>query len=622
MPKQTKKTNASSASYNKNAPALSEARATGTHFSCQIPEGWSTVEETGRPFALAPKKYANSSDELDLQDTNHILYCHFEDIPEAEQKYMFPAVNWAVCYQTAFGAPQPTTRDLGNGITITVNNPLSAQVTPTVEAHEVEAQNCTCYVRHVKVGDFREFYIIPYSPTSYDMLRICFYGSGRVTIAQMTDFADRIAASISLNEPVVSPLTNFLTKTCLESRVDSGTFGTALTTIQAVACSFRQQVYGTGWIVSKRNSRWPRNGREEARIELQAVHAGIEALAELNAHCIPIFEQVIDAFEAQKAMPDASDAELEQMRQAVRSAYLGALVGESDLYNLIDIDEDAGAFDLVKPGERQAALEARMDEAGIFAESGDVYAGAAENAIVVKSFDKLHTLLLDDDTLTATLDGNALDFAPAEYYMLRIIICNREIFEVQLEQAVFSIYECYRSEKTSQIIENIDQKLDNYHDGVSLWFDWESHCITYLGSKPRYRNSTAEVTEPDVDQEIGWEPEGTLPPLDTKALGLPFELDVEHWRLTANGKQERPHSNAFRVLHKLLCNPGKLLTYEELREGLFDQNPRRAAKDPVQRYIGYLRSSLRAIGVDPSPYIKTKTGKGYWLQLDEAHANN
>lgn len=156
-------------------------RAEGDIFSCAIPDGWTSEEETGgRAFVLVPGEHAGEGLESDIA----ILY---GKAPVAEgyasnvQQYGMPPVLWAFCY---------------------AGRSYSANF--TTEMHEVTAHNCRCAVVQVPTADEScfEFYVYPYSLIGQDYVRITFYEPGDITFEQARSFVDSLARTVEIDGPI------------------------------------------------------------------------------------------------------------------------------------------------------------------------------------------------------------------------------------------------------------------------------------------------------------------------------------------------------------------------------------------------------------------------------------
>ncbi len=252
--------------------------------------------------------------------------------------------------------------------------------------------------------------------------------------------------------------------------------------------------------------------------------------------------------------------------------------------------------------QSSAALENLIKQSG--GDGDDTFALSADGK---------HTLLLNDAKRAARLDGSALDLEPAEYYMLRVAMHQGNLSDrLVLGREVFGHDERYPQEKTELILSSLRLKLGDSDPANAIWLDGDS----YLGSLPHRCDAMNEIAgKPDIPERVVWEPEGTLSPIDTKALGLPYELDVENWQIVVRGEPVWTHPNWFRILHKLTSAPGRAFSNEELKEGLFNKSAKAAAGPIVSHYIGDIRGLLGESGKQPH-YIRNKPRVGYWLELD------
>lgn len=156
-------------------------RAEGDIFSCAIPDGWTSVKDTGgRAFVLVPGDHAGEGLESDIA----ILYGKTpvgEDYASNVQQYGMAPVLWAFCY---------------------AGRSYSANF--TTEMHEVTARNCRCAVVQVPTADEScfEFYVYPYSLIGQDYLRITFYEPGDITFEQARTFVDSLARTVEIDGPI------------------------------------------------------------------------------------------------------------------------------------------------------------------------------------------------------------------------------------------------------------------------------------------------------------------------------------------------------------------------------------------------------------------------------------
>lgn len=243
--------------------------------------------------------------------------------------------------------------------------------------------------------------------------------------------------------------------------------------------------------------------------------------------------------------------------------------------------------------------------------------GGSEDDIFALSADGQHTLLLNDAACTARLDGSRLDLETVEYSLLRFLICQKEVsFPFSLGRSFFGEDERYASEKLLLLAERLQKKLGDSDRAQPVLLDCATSAVRFLGSEPRYGDPRkGAVRPPELPDRIVWEPEGTLQPIDTKALGLPYELDVENWQIVVRGEPVWTHPNWFRILYKLTSAPGRVFSSEELKEGLFNKSAKAAAGPIVSHYIGDIRALLGESGKNPH-YIRNKPRVGYWLELD------
>ena len=452
-------------------------RAQGPYFSCGIPRGWVNNRNVGRIFALVPEKCADAENTFELNEEHHALYSRTDDFDETLRQTFFPATNWALCYYLAYS---PDTQSV-----------------PTLNAYETPGANCTCFVRQVKVGEWKEFYIIPYSDRGANSIRVCLHGKGKATVAQMQEFVNELAATVTLDEPIAYPTCQFFDTACSEL-VPADEF---CATVERVVMSSRVSgniVFEAAAGFAQMHSRTPRNGSDEVRIRREILHKGMSACAELNERLADMFDLMTSAFAKQKELRAEGDPDVRKMTEALLTAQQAAFQNEDKFKGMVDYNEDAEAPGIVVPGERQSALFARMREAGIC----EAPVEGMPNAILVRGSNPERKLVLDDDSKTALVDGENVGLDEQEYTFLRQIIACTTFSNTNIFYDLPGIRALRLPlEEEHKVVASIKEKLGDTEDGNPIWikdeecshFNANIHQQAFTGRTPIYLDGRAEA---------------------------------------------------------------------------------------------------------------------------------
>ena len=98
-------------------------------------------------------------------------------------------------------------------------------------------------------------------------------------------------------------------------------------------------------------------------------------------------------------------------------------------------------------------------------------------------------------------------------------------------------------------------------------------------------------------------------PADVARFG-PFELSVETGELRKDGVRIKLSGQPIQVLARLVLNPGKLVTREELQQQLWPGNTFGDFEKGLNAAVNRLRENLNDSATEPK-YIETIPGRGY-----------
>jgi DNA-binding winged helix-turn-helix (wHTH) protein len=104
---------------------------------------------------------------------------------------------------------------------------------------------------------------------------------------------------------------------------------------------------------------------------------------------------------------------------------------------------------------------------------------------------------------------------------------------------------------------------------------------------------------------------GVLPAEEQFALG-PFRVDLATTRLLRDGVDQELRPRAFRALHVLIQNPGRLVDYEQLIRDAWDGT--RVSTHTINVTVGEIKTALREYGF----WIACRPKLGYCLEIPES----
>lgn len=237
-----------------NAP-----RAQGAHFSCSIPDGWTTVANQGRSeFALVPNEL--SSDGLEA----NISISYDPQIDSGNDAELFRLAErgtssfiWGMRYISECMRPHEC-----------------------IEMHEAAGRNCRCTVMQMATeDDCLVYHIYPYSLTGADFLNVRLGTSDTYTPDEARAFVDGLARTIEINEPTVPQRLEGIDKRFLEAESLSKAKYSGMSLLLTELWTYFEGTYEHGKDYCK--AIWPNATKKEQEI------AGICACTQYLDTCVP-----------------------------------------------------------------------------------------------------------------------------------------------------------------------------------------------------------------------------------------------------------------------------------------------------------------------------------------------
>ena len=241
-------------------------RAQGTHFSCAIPDGWTTAANQDRSeFTLMPSETSSNGPEASIS----ISYDPQIDSGNDAEFFSFA--------------------ERGTSSFIWGNRYISECIHPhgRIEMHEAAGRNCRCTVMQMATeDDCLVYHIYPYSLTGADFLNVRFGKPSTCTPKEAQAFVDSLARTIEIKEPTVPQRLESLDERFLEAQSLSEAKYSGMSLLLTELWTYFEGTYEQGKDYCKTIR--PNATKKEQEI------AGICACTQYLDTCVPHVEHCID----------------------------------------------------------------------------------------------------------------------------------------------------------------------------------------------------------------------------------------------------------------------------------------------------------------------------------------
>jgi len=323
----------------------SKNMAYGSHFSLQVPDNWTVINDfketsaiagmfaamgnanmTTRPFVAV---YGDADAQDDLSSRDRIIYCAANNEPlEMFERFGTDDLIWAIRWQSL--------HDKSDEMGMFKRN--------IAWETEVEATNTNCYVAQYEPqndgANGFEINVFPYAEPYGDYLRFVFsYSAEETDVEALRDMVVKMAQTIKLNQPNVPECEQLLAK-AMDKQIGSDKFtemvrGFAVPFLGSM--SFRQSIFTA--------AQYKYVSETDDFDEDECTRAGAQGIATLCNRGIPRLERLMDAYERQAALGTRA-SELEEMLLAIEW-FNDSVFPTSEIFGDADarMIEMAGIFD-------------------------------------------------------------------------------------------------------------------------------------------------------------------------------------------------------------------------------------------------------------------------------------
>lgn len=311
-------------------------RVDGRRFSIAVPDNWTIlkdVEDGGlissmvRSFVILPHE-ANDGDDISLSD--RIMYSSLTgdmEIEDEAREYGIPAMKWALHYYNSYNK----TDEMG-------------ALKPTfIWDEEVDALNTKCFVAitdpHNSPNGL-DCYIYPYALDNNDFLRGTFNYDEDTDLDQVKNLTIEIAKSLKLDNPIKTTCEITLEKAG-HGKVNAEEFVEMVTNYLKPFVGLKQMVFDS--------AQQKYLAQADNPISDAMLLAGARGIVEFTNRAVPVFADMIDAYEKQISLG----------------------VAETDANNMLEALEmfDTVVFPTTDLFSEEPSSVSTIDKAGVFSPS-------------------------------------------------------------------------------------------------------------------------------------------------------------------------------------------------------------------------------------------------------------